>query len=67
MVKADTLSAFLSAWRAVLFQKYKAPFTKRDLELREILFRLYPRITPTPLPFSFSQEPPFEVEEQFAL
>ena len=62
LVKADTLAAFLAAYRAVLFQRMRAPFTKRDLELREIILSLYPRRTPTPFPWSFSHEPPFEVE-----
>jgi len=64
LVKADTLSAFLSAWRAVLFQRERAPFTKRDMKLREMILKLYPRITPTPFPWGFSHEPPFEVEEE---
>lgn len=64
LVKADTLSAFLSAWRAVLFQKVWAPFTRRDMELREIILSLYPFNRPTPFPWSFSpKEPPFIVEE----
>ncbi|MFB0543632.1 MAG: hypothetical protein ACETVR_02510 [Candidatus Bathyarchaeia archaeon] len=63
LVKADTLAAFLSAWRAVLFQRSRAPFTRRDMELREIVLKLYPRNRPTPFPWSFSFEPPFEVEE----
>lgn len=62
-VKADTLSAYLAPSKADMFQKESAPFTKRDLELREILFSLYPRNTPTPLPFSVQKEPAFQVEK----
>ena len=63
LVKADTLAAFVSAGRAVLFQKVSAPFTKKDLELRKIVFTLYPHNRPTPFPWLFSREPPFEVEK----
>lgn len=62
-VKADTLSVRLSAYRAVLSQKEKAPFTQKDMELRETILNLYPRDRPTPLPWSFSSEPSFEVQE----
>jgi len=64
LVKADTLSALLSAFRAVLFQRTREPFTKRDLELRKIVFSLYPRTRSTPLPWGFGTEPPFEAEEE---
>jgi hypothetical protein len=60
-VKADTLFASLSPFRAVLFQKEKAPFTKKDLELRETVLALYPRSQPTPISGPFSaEEPKFE-------
>ena len=42
LVKADTLAAFLSAYRAVLFQKVRASFTRRDMKLREILLSYIP-------------------------
>jgi hypothetical protein len=62
-VKADTLFARLSPFRAVLFQKEKAPFTKKDMELRETVLALYPRSTATPIPFRFGEkEPKFEKE-----
>ena len=64
LVKADTLSAFLSASRAVLFQRTRAPFTKKDMDLRKTIFSLYPRNCPTPFPWMFSHEPPFEVEKE---
>jgi hypothetical protein len=60
-VRADTLFAFLSPFRATLFQKEKAPFTKKDMELRETVLALYPRDTATPVPFRFGEkEPTFE-------
>jgi hypothetical protein len=62
-VKADTLFASLSPFRAILFQKEKAPFTKKDMELRETVLALYPRSTATPVPFRFGEkEPKFEKE-----
>jgi hypothetical protein len=60
-VSSDTLSAMLSRSRAVLYQKEVAPFTARDMELREKVLELYPRNTPTPFPWSFSYEPKFEI------
>ena len=61
-VKADTLSARLAPSKAVLFQKESAPFTKRDMELRSILFQLYTRSRGTPLPWPLQSEPPFETQ-----
>ena len=60
-VSADTLTARLSVFRAVLTQKEAAPFTARDLELRKKVLGLYPRSRPTPFPWLFSHEPKFEV------
>ncbi len=62
-VKADTLAAFLSPTKAVLYQREAAPLTPRDLELRRLILRHYPRSRPTPLPWSFSIEPRFEVAQ----
>ena len=64
-VKADTLSAFLSPFKAVLFQRIGAPFTRKDMELRRIVLLLYPHSRPTPFPWEFSEEPRFIVEERF--
>jgi hypothetical protein len=64
LVKADTLSALLSSSRAVLFQRTRAPFTQRDIELRKIVFLLYPHDRSTPFPWEFGHEPPFEVERE---
>jgi hypothetical protein len=61
-VKADTLGAFLSVKRAVLFQREKKPFTKRDVELRKKIFEIYTKDRQTPLPMLLIDEPKFEVE-----
>lgn len=62
-VKADTLNAFLTPFKVVLFQKKAAQFTAIDAELRERMMELYPRDRPTPFPFMFGTEPKFEVTE----
>ena len=63
IIRADTLTAFLSGFRAVLSQKEKAPFTEKDLELRTTVLELYPRTRPTPFPWQSSKEPKFEIEK----
>jgi hypothetical protein len=63
-VRADTLRAFVSSVRAVLYQKERAPFTPRDLRLREILLKWYPRKRMSPMPLLFGTEPEFEIAEQ---
>jgi hypothetical protein len=63
LVKADTLKAYISRFRAVLFQRERAPFTPRDLELRSRLLEVYTRDRPSPFPWAFSEEEPFEVAE----
>ncbi|MBS7651792.1 MAG: hypothetical protein QXD04_03645 [Candidatus Bathyarchaeia archaeon] len=63
-VKADTLAAFLYPMKAVLYQREASPFTARDLELRRLVLQLYPRSRPTPLPWSFSSEPKFEIAQK---
>jgi len=62
-VKADTLSAYLAPSKAVLFQKESAPFTKRDLELRQTILALYTHVLPGPLPFFYRREPKFKTQE----
>jgi len=64
LVKADTLGAYISRVRAVLFQRDRAPFTSRDMELRRRLLEVYPRDRPSPFPWGFSNEEPFEVAEE---
>jgi hypothetical protein len=63
-VRADTLRAFVSSVRAVLYQKEKAPFTLRDMGLRETLFKWYPKKRLSPMPLLFGTEPEFEIAEQ---
>lgn len=62
-VRADTLRAFLTPFRVILFQKEAAPFTARDMELRKRMMELYPRDRPTPFPFMFGIEPKFDKVE----
>jgi len=64
LVKADTLKAYISRFRAVLFQRDRAPFTPRDMELRRRLLEVYLRDRPSPFPWAFSDEEPFEVAEE---
>jgi hypothetical protein len=40
IVKADTLTASLSLYRAVLSQEKASPFTIKDMKLREKIFEL---------------------------
>jgi hypothetical protein len=60
-IKANTLSALLSARRVVLYQREAMPFTEKDLKLREYLFGLYPRNRGTPLHVGSIDEPKFSV------
>ena len=63
LVKADTVGAYISRFRAVLFQRDRAPFTPLDMELRSRILEVYPRDRPSPFPWAFSDEEPFEVAE----
>ena len=45
---ADTLTVHLSALSAVLSQKTSVPFTEKDMELRKLVLKMYPRSIPTP-------------------
>jgi hypothetical protein len=63
LAKGDTLQVYLSPIKATLFQKKKKPFTQNDLRLRERIFAVYPHSRSTPFPWSFMQEPRFEVED----
>lgn len=60
LVRADTLYALLEPDRAILFQRDDASFTRRDLELRERVFKLYPYTFRASASF-FTKEPHFEV------
>jgi len=63
IVTADHIQAHINPHRAVISQIQDKPFTKHDMDLREIILELYPRSRPTPFPWGFSFEPGFEVEE----
>lgn len=41
LVEADSLYVLFEVDRAVLYQKEVRPLTQRDLELHDIVFRLY--------------------------
>lgn len=58
LFKADTLYATVSPTRAVLFQKSRAPFTLKDLELRKTILDLYNSRFTIPV---FESEPKFEI------
>ena len=60
-VRADTLRAFVSSVRVVLYQKVRSPFTLRDLELRKKLMEWFPQKRMSPLPFLLKDEPKFVV------
>jgi hypothetical protein len=49
LVRADTLNAFLTAYRAILFQKETAQLTPVDRELLDYILENYPRVRDTPL------------------
>lgn len=63
LVKADTVGVYISRFRAVLFQRERAPFTPRDMKLRSRILEVYPRDRPSPFPWAFSEEEPFEIAE----
>ena len=59
-VEADTLSAFLYLYKAVLFQLKDEPFTQRDRELREAVLSHYPRDRSSAMATAVNTEPRFE-------
>ena len=59
--KADNLSAFLYEFKAVMYQKDFAPFTKKDLMMREIVLDNYPRSRSSFLSTGIQREPYFEI------
>jgi len=63
-VKSDTIGAILNPFKATLFQKEKAPFTEKDLRLRELILEIYTRNRPTLFPWSYSYEPDFKRESE---
>ena len=64
VVKADTLTARLSLFRAILNQEKPAPFTAKDSQLRKKMHELYHHDRPTPFPWSFNPEPKYDVEKK---
>lgn len=56
-VRADTLTAYLFPLKAMLFQKEYAPFTERDMELRERILELYPKNRSSFISIGFVKEP----------
>lgn len=63
IIKADTVGAIISTFRAILYQREKAPFTQRDLKLRQEILDLYPRRSASPIPIGYSTEPKFVIAE----
>jgi hypothetical protein len=63
-VKADTLGALLAPFRVVLYQREPAKFTAADMRLRARILKMYPRISSTFFPWSFSKEPEFQVADE---
>jgi hypothetical protein len=63
IIKADTLGAIISTFRAILYQKEKAPFTTKDMKLRQEILDLYPRRSASPLPIGYSFEPKFIIAD----
>ena len=59
-LKADTLFALIAPNKAVLFQKERRPFTKKDVELRKKILELYQYKLSLPL---FAREHKFEVQK----
>jgi hypothetical protein len=63
-VRADTLGALLAPFRVVLYQREPAKFTTADMQLRARILKMYPRISSTFFPWSFSKEPEFQVADE---
>jgi hypothetical protein len=47
-VKADTLQAFITPYRAIMFQDEAAPLSGMDLDLERLVLRRYPHFRDTP-------------------
>ena len=48
-VRGDTLNAFLTVYKAILFQKEAGPLSPKDMELRDYILEKYPHARDTPL------------------
>ena len=57
--KADTLFAAITPTKATLYQKTAAPFTLRDVALRETILKWYPNKYTM---FFFAKEPEFTIQ-----
>ena len=60
-VKADTLEAVLTKGVATLLQRKSTAFTARDVNLRKLVFDLFPHSQQAGLPMYSNTEPYFEV------
>ena len=63
-ISADTLAVFLHPFKAVLFQREPAPFTSRDLNLRNRILELYRKNRSSLLATSIYHEPKFQIAEE---
>ncbi len=63
-VKADTLGALLAHFRVVLYQRESGKFTAADMQLRARILKMYPRISSTFFPWSFSKESAFQAADE---
>ena len=63
-ITADTLMVRLSSTRAVLYQKEKAPFTEKDIKLRQKILQIYTHSQSSFFLWEVNPEPKFEVETE---
>ena len=64
-ISADTLAVFTYPFKAVLFQREPAPFTSKDLKLRDRILELYPKNKSSLLSIGAAyREPKFQVAEE---
>jgi len=63
-VRADSLRAIITPFRATLSQRMKKPFTARDMRLREAVLEEYPRSSSSFFPWGFNVEPAFTLAEE---
>ena len=47
-VRADTLQAFITPYKAIMFQDEASPLSRRDLKLEEFVLKKYPHVRDTP-------------------
>ncbi len=64
-ITADTLAVFTHPFKAVLFQREPAPFTSRDLKLRNRILELYRKNKSSLLSIGAAySEPKFQIAEE---